>query len=77
MILQIATALAIGIYVVLSKHAHASASLASRFRRPNLAASPRHLPNFPVNGDPSFTGNSVPFAEYRVNTSIIALKISP
>jgi hypothetical protein len=42
---------------------------------------PNHAPSisrdFPVNSNPSFTGNCGPFAEYRVNTCGIRLKISP
>ena len=33
--------------------------------------------HFPVNGDRSFTGNCGSFAEYRVRTGRIALKITP
>jgi hypothetical protein len=32
---------------------------------------------FPVNGDRSFTGNCRSFAEYRVSTCTITLKIPP
>jgi hypothetical protein len=42
-----------------------------------MSSAPPTSSDLPVNGDQSFTGNFGLFAEYRVNTRRVALKIPP